>query len=219
MRWIVGIGITVAVVGALWFLRGPLMSLFFSAVPEPVPEEAAPTGPTTATYASTTLGYSFVYPTKYELNENYRYSFSETKFIAGVAVSVGTSATGTNLSSDTRLSVEQLPRATACTADIFIIDNVLASRVADNETSMEYSYATTSGAGAGNVYEEMVYAIPGSAPCTAIRYAIHTTNVANYPEGTVREFDRSALLNDFHAIRRSLKLVEPPTEAAPTEAE
>ncbi len=212
MRWIVWTVVVVAAVAALWFLRGPLMGLFFSAVPDPVVEEPVAVVPTTATYASSTLGYSFEYPNSYTLDESYEYAFSDTKSIAGVAVSVGTTATGTNLSADTRVSVEQLPRAAVCTADIFIIDNVTASSVTDTENGTRYSLATTSGAGAGNFYEEAVYAIPDSKPCTAVRYSVHSTNIGNYPLGTVREFDYAALLTEFNAIRRSLKLVEAPTE-------
>ena len=40
----------------------------------------------------------------------------------------------------------------------------------------------------------------------AVRYFIHSSNIGNYPEGAVREFDRQALLNQFDQIRRSLIL-------------
>ncbi len=185
------------------------MGMFFATVPDPTPEAPAPVVPTTSTYASSTLAYSFEYPSDFVLDESYAYPFSDSKTIPGVAVAVGNVA-GTNLSADTKVSVEQLPRAAVCTADIFVIDNVTASQVTDNGTT--YSLATTSGAGAGNVYEEMVYALPGSVPCTAVRYQIHSTNVANYEPGAVTEFNRAMLLADFDAIRRSLKLVAAPTE-------
>ncbi len=77
---------------------------------------------------------------------------------------------------------------------------------------MSYSLATSSNAGAGNVYDEVVYALPGSKPCTAVRYQIHSTNIGNYPEGTVTEYNQAALLEEFNKIRRSIKLVEAPTE-------
>ena len=68
----------------------------------------------------------------------------------------------------------------------------------------EYSFATTSDAGAGNFYEEHIYALPYSKPCTAIRYLIHSTNIANYDPGTKTEFNRPALLQTFDVIRDSL---------------
>ncbi len=69
---------------------------------------------------------------------------------------------------------------------------------------MQYSVATSSGAAAGNRYEEMIFAFPASSPCTAVRYYIHSTAVGNYPEGSVREFDREALLAEFDAIRKTI---------------
>lgn len=185
-------------------MRDPIFGLFAS---KPAPVEQPIETPTTQTYASTTLGYAFEYPPTYTLNDKYVYQFGATKTINGVSVTIPASmATGTNLSSDTRVSIEQLPRATTCTADIFIIDNVVAAPVVDSEKGTEYSYASSTTAGAGNLYEELVFAIPGSTPCTAVRYYVHSSNIGNYPAGTVQEFDRSALLNSFHDIRRSLLL-------------
>ncbi|MHB1087125.1 MAG: MliC family protein [Minisyncoccota bacterium] len=159
-----------------------------------------------STYASSTLGISIKYPKSYTLNAGYQYLGFPKKPINGVKVLIpATMATGTNLSmNDTGVSIEQLPRALSCTGDIFIIDNVKATSVTENGVS--YSMATTSGAGAGNLYEEMVYAISGSKPCTAVRYFIHSMNIGNFEPGVVREFDRTALLADFDKIRASLVL-------------
>lgn len=205
MRWIIGIVVVAAVVALAWMFRGSFMDLFAPA-PEPAPVAQEPAA---KTYATSTGGYSFEYPAAYALNEAYVYPFGETKSISGVAVSAPAMA-GTNLS-QARLSVEQLPRAATCTADIFILDDVAASALTDNGT--QYSFATTSGAGAGNVYEESVYALPGSSPCTAVRYYIHSTNVGNAEPGTVTEFDRAKLLAELDQIRRSLKL----HQSAPSE--
>lgn len=41
------------------------------------------------------------------------------------------------------------------------------------------------------------------------RYYIHYTNVENYPEGTVREFDRAVLLAAFDTIRDSVTVTAP----------
>ena len=114
-----------------------------------------------------------------------------------------TMATGTNLSAnDTGLSVESIEGVTGCSASTFTSNTINATTTTINGT--EYSFATTSDAGAGNFYEEHIYALPYSKPCTAIRYLIHSTNIANYDPGTKTEFNRSALLQKFDAIRDSL---------------
>lgn len=171
---------------------------------EPVVETPVVTPPATQSYASSTMGISFEYPSEYVLNAGYAYNkISATKLIRGVSVTIPMSmATGTNLSSDTYLSVEQLPNARKCSGDIFVLPNVKPQTL--TEGGVEYSVATTADAAAGNLYEELVYAVSGSKPCTAVRYLIHSTNIGNYPAGTVTEFDRAKLLSDFDTVRRSV---------------
>ena len=163
-----------------------------------------PTQESPQTYATST--FSLVHPAGYTADASYAYDqVSPTKPISGVKFTIpGTVATGTNLSGNTYISVEFLPRAKRCTGDIYLADNVRAQNI--TEGGIEYSLATSSGAGAGNFYEETVYALATSSPCTAVRYFIHSTNIGNYDPGTVREFDRAALLSAFDKIRQSLVL-------------
>jgi len=169
----------------------------------PAPTPPAPVEDTRLTYASTTLGVSLKYPRDFTVDTTYAYTGFPKKPISGVKFTIPDSmATGTNLASDTGISVEQLPRAKNCTGDIYIVDNVRPVEMTVGSTT--YSVATTSGVGAGNFYEEMVYAISGSQPCTALRYFIHSLNIGNFEPGAVREFDRAALLTAFDKIRQSL---------------
>ena len=157
----------------------------------------------TSTYATST--YSVVYPSDFSVNDAYAYDQFGKKLIHGVKFTIPLSmATGTNLSSDTGISIEQLPRAKNCTADIYIPANVKPQPW--SEGTVQYSMASTSGAAAGNLYEEDVYALSESHPCTAVRYFIHSSNIGNYTPGTVREFDHAALLTALDAIRRSIVL-------------
>ncbi|TSC85587.1 MAG: hypothetical protein G01um10148_973 [Parcubacteria group bacterium Gr01-1014_8] len=195
--------VLVAIAGLfLWqtYLKKP------EAAPVTLPEEVKPVQ-TTDTYASSTLGISITYPKGYTVNEAYAYDqVSPTKLIHGVKFVVPETAfAGTNLSvSDTGVSIEWLPRAKKCTGDIYLPGNVVALSFADGGTA--YSVATSSGAAAGNFYEEKVYAIASSSPCTAVRYFLHSSNIGNYATGTAHEFDRAALLSDFDKIRQSLKI-------------
>jgi len=110
-------------------------------------------------------------------------------------------AAGTNLSRDSYISVEEVS-GTPCSATLFFTEAVIPNTITDGNT--RYSVATLSGAGAGNRYEETVYALQDTNPCIGVRYFIHSTTVENYPEGTVTEFDKQALMNQFDLIRKSL---------------
>ena len=178
----------------------------------PAPAVPVVAADTRNTYATST--YSVRYPGNFVLNAQYAYDqFGPKKLINGVKFSIpatmamaSTSSpqAGTNLSADTGVSVEQLPRAKNCTGDIYLMASVTAHNVTDNGT--EYSFASSTGAAAGNRYEEHVYALATSSPCTAVRYFIHSSNISNYPAGMVSEFDRAALLGEFDKIRASLVL-------------
>ncbi len=180
---------------------------------------AAPVQVATSTYATTT--FSVVYPAEFSVSDSYVYDkVNPKKPIYGVKFSIPVAmATGTNLSSfDTGISVEQLPRAKNCTGDIYLAADVKPTSITEN--GVEYSVATSSEAAAGNVYEEAVYALVGSAPCTALRYFIHSTAIGNYDPATIREYDRGALLGEFDKIRHSLRIgalpAAAPAPAAPT---
>ncbi len=164
-----------------------------------------PTNTLSQIYASSTLGFTLRFPQNYTADQTYVYQgLGPNKTIKGVKFTIPAAATtGTNLSKDTYLSVEMVPNAATCSASLFVDGGKTATF---SDSGVEYSVATTSGAGAGNIYDEAVFAIPGSSPCTAVRYLIHSTQVANYPAGTVREFDRAGVVNEFDAIRRSLVL-------------
>jgi len=174
-----------------------------------VPQTQAPTQMATSTYATST--YSIVYPNDFTKDESYFYDQFSGKPIYGVKFSIPLAvATGTNLSSTSYLSVEQLPRARKCSGDIYLPDDVKASDSTEN--GVLYSVATSTGAAAGSLYEEMVYAFPKSSPCTAVRYYIRFANMGNFEPGTVREFDRGMLLSALDAIRVSLHMTSPSSD-------
>ena len=175
---------------------------------EPVIEQPIVETPieTTRSFSSPTLGYSLTYPIAYTQSDH-TYAFSATKNIEGgfkVTVPAET-ATGTNLSADSYVAVEQLPNANLCTGDIFLRANVVAREVQDG--GVTYSVASSTEGAAGNRYEEWIFALDNSEPCTAVRHFIHSTPIANASEGTVREFDHEALLGEFDSIRRSLRKI------------
>jgi membrane-bound inhibitor of C-type lysozyme len=158
-------------------------------------------------YENSTDGFSIRYPVEYTVNPDYQYQeFGPGKEISGVSFTIPADlATGTNLAEDSYLSVEKIPEKDICTAGLFLDRGerpLATTTITDN--GIEYSVASSTGAAAGNRYEEMVYALTGTNPCIAVRYLIHYGVIENYPPGAVKEFDRAALLDQFDAIRRTL---------------
>jgi len=156
-------------------------------------------------YLDGTVGFSIRYPTDYSIDISYKYqALGPGKDISGVKFTIPSSlAIGTNLSSfDTGVSVEIIPAVQDCNAGLFLDGNTNVQTITDNGS--EYSFASTTQGAAGNRYEEEVWAIPGTNPCIAVRCFIHSTNIGNYPEGTVSEFDRTTFISQFDKIRQSL---------------
>lgn len=169
-----------------------------------------PAGSTlTRIYSNGSEGFSLRLPegtgtsTNFTVDETFKNQIAPKKIIAGTKFTIPASvAEGTNLSTDSYLSVESIPQAPACTADLFFDGTHPTVEEADNRTT--YSVASSTGAGAGNRYEETVYALPGTNPCLAVRYLVHYGVLQNYPAVTVTEFDKQALLDQFDQIRRTL---------------
>jgi len=162
-------------------------------------------------FASSSMGVSFKYPQGYTLAPQQYTELGPGKTIFGVkAVIPPGEATGTNLADDSYLSVEEISTSTPqisggwCTPTLFLGLGPKDSlqQVSDNGTN--YLTASSTGAGAGNRYEEWVWTLPGTDPCVAVRYFIHYSVIENYPPGKVEAFNEQQLLSEFDGIRRSL---------------
>lgn len=156
-------------------------------------------------YMATDGGFSIKTPQGYTVNDRYMYQeLGPESEIYGVAFKIPSSISdGTNLSSDSYISVEGLPNVDQCSATLFLEpQRYEVQTIADNGAT--YSFASTTGAAAGNRYEEWVWAIQGSNPCIAVRYFIHYGIIENYPQGQVLEFDHAALIREFDSIRKTL---------------
>ncbi len=159
-------------------------------------------------YENGSKGFSIRYPAGYSLNDNYQYQeLGPGRDIGGVSFTIPASvAEGTNLGRDSYLSVEEIPQVKYCSADLFLDSGAPGAfkPAAVTDNGITYSVASSTGAGAGNRYEETVYAVPGTNPCVAVRYFIHYGVIENYPAGAVKEFNKQALLEEFDVIRRTL---------------
>jgi hypothetical protein len=160
-------------------------------------------------YDNAKLGYAISYPPSFRVDISHDYqALGPGKDIYGTAFTVSPSiAFGTNLSNDSYLAVESLPGTAVCTADKFLDDADQAGVHTETNSGITYSVEHGTDAGAGNFYDETVYAVQGSQPCLAIRYFIHYTNIDNYPPGTVTEFDKTKLIAMFERMRASFRLI------------
>ncbi len=156
------------------------------------------------TYLDSEKGFSIRYPENYSINTSYIYEgLGPKKDINGVKFTIPNDlSSGTNLSSyDTGVSIEAIPNTENCDATLFL-DTSKAETI--NENNKEYSFAKETQGAAGNFYEESVWALSGTNSCIGIRYLIHYMNTNNYPQGTISEFNKKELLNQFDKIRQSL---------------
>lgn len=198
------VGIVVLI--ALWLyhdpsiLKGALHNNPFAPQSVPVPDDWK-------RFTSEGLGISLRYPASYSVDPSYTPHPGGKRGIVGVKVTIPDEMTeGNNLSSsDSGVSVEVLPDGSTCAGSDFVYQGLALESI--SEGSVHYSVIKTAEGAAGNLYEEVVYVINDSVPCTAIRYLVHSTNLANYPGTTIQTFDKKSLLKEFDIIRRSVVLM------------
>lgn len=158
-------------------------------------------------YADSKKGFSIRIPDGYTNGAHQYQELGLDRSIVGVKFTIPpTLSKGTNLSPDSYVSVEQIITTRECSASLFLETGVMPTTIVDANTT--YSVASSTGAGAGNRYEETVYALPGTSPCTALRYFIHYLVIENYPPSTVQEFNKKMILEQFDTIRRSLTIAQ-----------
>lgn len=68
-----------------------------------------------------------------------------------------------------------------------------------------FSIFKSAGAGAGNFYETKVYRTVRGEMCFEIAELLHSTDVGNYPEGTVVEFDKTEFQGYLGAMLQTFR--------------
>lgn len=169
--------------------------------------------PHSYTHPKTNGGFSIRYPDGFKPDAKYIYqALGPGRGINGVKFTIPPDiSAGTNLAADTYVSVETLPNPGGqnCGAERFLETGAMTEPATSRTSAgVTYSVASATGAGAGNRYEETVYARPYTRPCIAVRYFIHYNVLQNYPAGKVRQFDEATLKHRFDAIRDSLVIAQ-----------
>jgi hypothetical protein len=63
-----------------------------------------------------------------------------------------------------------------------------------------FVHSALDGAGAGNYYHQEIYRMTNQDVCYEVIYFIHSTNIGNYPPGTVTEFDSNTLMQKLYSV-------------------
>lgn len=157
-------------------------------------------------YANTVFSFSAFVPEGFSINESYfNYTLGPGRDIPGISFTIPADmAAGTNLSADTRMSVEVLSRAACVPAD-FIPTTSKGTPITVGANS--YRYASSADAGAGNRYDESIYVSKLRETCYGVRFFIHSTALENYEPGTRKAFDREAVTAKFKEIMASLRFI------------
>ena len=196
-----GKDIAIGVGGLILLVLAVFLAFNFKSALQDTQQVQTATSTSGTVYVHSNPAFAVRYPLGFMVDEHYTYSgMGPGKEIPGVSFTVpATTTAGTNLSSDTHVSVEWKD-GTACSVKTFLDTATDIQTITD--LGVTYSIGSATGAGAGNRYEEIVYVPQGS--CVATRYFIHSSVLENYPVGTVQQFDRAALLASFDMIRHSL---------------
>ncbi len=96
----------------------------------------------------------------------------------------------------------------AVTADPAIVSTCTqpSTQVAETVTGQvsinnhAFTRSEFSGAAAGNRYDQVTYRTVWADKCIEMVSLVHSTNIGNYPPGTVVEYDRAALQSKFEAV-------------------
>ena len=195
----------ISVITLLILATGLLIYTYTPTVTTPVTAAPDITNNSVA-YTNSAQGLSLSHPLGFTANETYGYQgFGPEETIKGISFIIPSSyATGTNLSSDSYISIEQIPKISNCATANFLdpAGGSVPRTYVDN--GVTYLIASSTGAAAGNKYEETVYVFPGKSVCYAVRYFIHYGVLENYSAGLVQEFNRASLITTFDTIRHSL---------------
>ena len=195
----------ISVITLLILATGLLIYTYTPTVTTPV-TVAPDTINNSVAYTNSAQGFSLSHPLGFTVNEIYGYQgFGPQETIKGTSFIISASyATGTNLGTDSYISIEQAPKVSVCAAANFLDPSGGSTSHTYVDHGTTYVTASSTGAGAGNRYEETVYVFPGKSVCYAVRYFIHYGVLENYPAGLVQEFNRASLIAAFDTIRQSL---------------
>jgi hypothetical protein len=204
MKWLVGIIVVVIVVVAGWYI----WSNANSAVTPPVGTTATSTpiadiipGVPNQTYTNADLGFSIEYPATASTTGNFSSGYLPVTQTPVIAFEVPQSMfQGTNL-------VEAGVYVGATSTDIGVANCTIPSEDNDETATssvviggQQFAVFTSSGVGAGNLYQQKTYRTVQNGNCLEFTELLHSGNIQNYPTGSVTQFDQAEFSDILNGI-------------------
>ncbi|MFA6095658.1 MAG: hypothetical protein WC767_02335 [Candidatus Paceibacterota bacterium] len=168
------------------------------------------------TYRTDEFGFEVKYPADFIIDEGHAYGRIERQTLLGVAFKVPSRlSAGTNLSSDSYIAIERSNGdGDSCDAYSFL-EQAQTAAARDSEWrkigEASYSYGKSSGAGAGNYYEESVYARSITRSfCIIARLSVHSVNpdLLRESDPSIRLYDREQLDRLFRDVIASIRIIQ-----------
>jgi hypothetical protein len=205
MKWLFGIVIVLIVIVAGWLVwtnaNNPGVST--ATATSTVTADILP-GVPNRTYTDQRLSFSIDYPSTASTTADFSTGYLPVTQTPVVAIELPRSMfSGTNLT-EAGLYIG------ATTTPTGITNCTIPSQV-NNETAttstmlggQQFGVFTSTGVGAGNIYQEKVFRTIQNGACLEIVELLHSGNIGNYPAGTVTQFDQAEFSGILDAIAKT----------------
>ena len=160
-------------------------------------------------YTDSVLPFIVLAPTDWTVNSSFvNGDLGPDRTLSGTAFIVPQSmVTGTNLGSDTSISILKNTFTTTCDASEFLDTGSAIINKKISVNGKTWTLATNGDAGAGNRYLDTVVSYPhevtATNPCLGIDLHVHYAVLENFPAGTVSAYDSNTLTGIYESMVKS----------------
>lgn len=201
MKWLVWLIVLIVIIGGGWYLLSSSNNA--QQIPAPTATTTAPAdiipGTPNETYSNTQLSFSIEYPATANATSSFSTGYLPLTQTPVVAIELPQSMfAGTNLS-----EAGVYIGATSSPAVITDCSQPLQGESATSTVTIggqSFAVFTSTGAAAGNIYQEKAYRTIQNGACLEIVELLHSGDIGNYPPGTVQQFDQAQFSDILDSI-------------------
>jgi len=210
MKWIIWLIVIIVILFGGWYLLSQPSSTTnqpTSTATTTVPADIV-TGVSNTGYSNSTLDFSILYPSTASTTGTFSSGYLPVTQTPIVAFTLPQSMyQGTNLTeAGVYIGATSTPSIVAsCTEASQQNDETAAGSSSIGGTA--FSVFTSTGVGAGNIYQEKTYRTVRNGSCLEITELLHSGNIDNYPTGSTQQFDQ----NEFSGILDAIVQTYQPT--------